>query len=102
MPRLAVLRLCNLTKMVVKEPNEPCVFVAHLAETPSDAQLRRLVAASPWSPVMIEAMLGPWDAATKAFEAEIQTIDSMPKHPLPAKPRRKCQARKQHNRMVEM
>ena len=102
MPRLSVLRLCNLTKMVVKEPNEPCVFLISLTETPSDAQLRRMVTATPWNPVMREAMLGPWNEVNNTFEAEIQAIESMPKHPSAIKPRRKCEAKKQDNKMVQM
>ena len=58
MPRLAVLRMHSMTRLTVKEPNEPCVFLVNLPEPPSDMQLRRLVLAAPWSPVMIEAMLG--------------------------------------------
>ena len=102
MPRLAVLRQCSMSKLVVKEPNEPCVFILKLSESPSDAQLRRLVAASPWNPVMIEVMLGDWNAEDNTFDAEIQTIESMPRIPAPMKPRRKCEARKQHSRMVQM
>jgi len=102
MPRLAVLRLYNLNRIVVKEPNEPCVFVVNLPDPLTDAQLRRLATAAPWSPVMIEAALGAWDAAKKTFDAEIQAIESAPKIPPPLKPRRKCEARKQHCRLLQM
>ena len=97
-----MLRMHSLTRMVVKEPNEPCVFLISLPDPPSDMQLRRLVLAAPWNPVMIEAALGQWHPETKTFDAEIQTIESMPRAPAPLKPRRQCAARKQHMRLVCM
>jgi len=102
MPRLAVLRLRGLSQVVVKEPNEPCVFHLHLQEPLTDTQLRRLAIAAPWEPVMIEAALGEFHAEQNTFDAEIQTIEIAPKHPPPFKPRRKCEARKQHCRFVQM
>jgi hypothetical protein len=102
MPRFAVLRLCNLNRVVVKEPNEPCIFILHLTEPLTDTQLRRLAIAAPWSPVMIEAALGAWNAAQNTFGAEIQAIETSPKLVPPLKPRRKCEARKQHCRFLQM
>jgi hypothetical protein len=100
MPRLAVLRMHSMTRLTVKEPNEPCVFLVNLPEPLTDMQLRRLVLAAPWSPVMIEAMLGPWHPGTKTFDAEIQAIESMPRAPAPPKPKRQCTARRQNCRLV--
>ena len=100
--RFAVLRQCTLSKLVVKEPNEPYVLILKPSEPLADAQLRHLVTASPWNPVMIEATLGPWDPVDGFFEAEIHTIEIMPKVPPPPKPRRKCDARKQHSRMLHL
>lgn len=102
MTRFAVLRLCGLNKIVVKEPNEPCIFILNLPDPLTDAQLRRLALAAPWSPVMIEATLGPWDASKNTFDAEIQAIESTPKITPPLKLRRKCEARKQHCRFLQM
>jgi hypothetical protein len=102
MPRFAVLRLCNLNRMVVKEPNEPCIFVLHLSEPLTDTQLRRLAIAAPWNPVMIEVALGARNAAQNTFDAEIQAIETSPKLPPPFKPKRKCEARKQHCRFLQM
>jgi hypothetical protein len=100
--RLAVIRQPSLSTLVVKEPNEPRVFIIKLSEPLSDAQLRRLVVASPWNPVMIEAVMGPWDSSDNTFDAEIQTVECMPKIPPPLKPKRKCDARKQHSRMLQL
>jgi hypothetical protein len=102
MPRLAVLRLHSVSRIVAKEPNEPCVFLLNLPDALTDAQLRRLVVAAPWNPVMIEATLGMWNPQTKTLDAEIQAIESLPRLPAVLKPRRKCEARKQHNRMLQM
>ena len=102
MPRLAVLRLRGLSQVIVKEPNEPCVFHLHLQEPLTDTQLRRLAIAAPWAPVMIEAALGAFHTDQNAFDAEIQTIEIGPKNPPPFLPRRKCAARKQHNRKCNL
>jgi hypothetical protein len=51
---------------------------------------------------MIEATLGMWNPQTKTLDAEIQAIESLPRLPAVLKPRRKCEARKQHNRMLQM
>ena len=100
--RLAVLRLCNLDRLVVKEPYNPCVFIVRPSDPLADAQLRRLVTASPWNPIMTEATVGAWDATEGVFDVEIHTIELMPKIAPPPKPRRKCDARKQNTRMLHM
>ena len=100
--RLAVLRLCAIDKLTAKEPSEPCVFVIQPSDPLTDAQLRLLVTASPWRPVMVEATLGRWDHEANAFEADITTIETMPAIPLMPKARRKCEVKKQHNRMLEL
>jgi hypothetical protein len=102
MPRLAVLRLRSLTQLVVKEPNEPCVFILNLDEPLTDTQTRRLAIAAPWNPVMVEATLGALDASQNAFHAELQAIEIAPKPLPPLKPRRKCGARKQHCRLLQL
>ena len=100
--RLAVLRLCAVDRLAAKEPNEPCVFVIRPSDPLTDAQLRRLVAASPWKPIMVEATLGRWDQEANTFEADITTIETMPAAPLMPKARRKCEVKKQHNRMLQL
>jgi len=100
--RLAVLRLCSVDRLTAKEPNEPCVFVIQPSDPLTDVQLRRLATASPWRPVMVEAALGRWDHEANAFEADITTIETMPATPLMPKARRKCEVKKQHNRMLHL
>jgi hypothetical protein len=87
--RLAVLRLADLDTLYAKEPGSP-VVMALRPETPLfDAQIKRLVVATPWNPVMIEANVGRWQESIKAFPAEIQTVESAPKPPTTGRHRRR-------------
>lgn len=97
MTRYMVLRLCNANKLAIKEPNAPCVLLCAPADPLSDAQLRRLVLAAPWSPVAIEGTL-----SNTQMVVDIESIEILPKPPQPPKPRRKCDAKKQHARMLSL
>jgi len=78
--RLAVLRLADLDTLYAKEPTSPVVMAIKPTPPLFDAQITRLVAATPWSPVMIEANVdfNDWER-NKAFRAEVQTVESAPK-----------------------
>jgi hypothetical protein len=78
--RLAVLRLADLETLYAKEPTSPVVMAIRPTPPLCDAQITRLVAATPWNPVMIEADvdLSTWQE-NSAFRAEIQTVESAPK-----------------------
>lgn len=102
MTRFSVLRLCHMNKLVVKEPNDPCVILLKPSDPLSDAQLRRLVLATPWAPVMVEAEIEGWNASDNTFNAQIESIETIPKIPQPLKPKRKCDAKKQHSRIVQL
>ena len=100
--RLVVLRQINLDKLVVKEPYSPCVLLIRPSEPLTDAQLRRLVTATPWNPVAMDATIGAWDSREGVFETEIHSIELMPKIPQPLKSRRRSDARKQHASLLHM
>ena len=78
--RLAVLRLADMETLYAKEPTSPVVMAIRPTPPLCDAQITRLVAATPWNPVMIEADVdfNGW-TSHNAFRAEIQTVESAPK-----------------------
>ena len=82
--RMAALRLTDACTLHAKESDSSPVMLT-LKPTPplENAQLRRLAPATPWKPVMIGAVVDfeKWDPDTKAFEAEIHTIESLPRLP---------------------
>ena len=103
MTRFSVLRLCHASKLVIKEPNRPTTLVAIPADPLHDAQLRRLVLAAPWAPIFIEATLEEgWDPKAGAFRVQIESIELPPRRPEPPRPKRRCDANKQHSRMLSL
>lgn len=81
--RLAALRLTSIDTLTVKEPSLPVAYRLNITEPLSNAQLNRLVLATPWKPMMIEATVGEWNDDTKSFDASIEVIESQPKIPTP-------------------
>ena len=69
--RLAVLRLVGTNLLYAKEPESPVVLALSLSEPLHDEQLKHLVVAAPWSPVMIEALV-------EGTRARIDVIEPLP------------------------
>jgi hypothetical protein len=81
--RLTALRLERIDSLVVKEPHTPVTFKLNLVDPLSDAQLNLLTLASPWKPMMVDAILGEWNERGKSFDAVIAVIETPSKSVAP-------------------
>ena len=79
--RLMAIRLIKIDTLMVKEPLLPIAFKINITEQLTEAQLSRLVLASPWMPMAIEVQLGDWNNTKGSFDATISSIESLPKTP---------------------
>jgi hypothetical protein len=79
--RLTALRLIGIDSLIVKEPMLPVAFKLSIIDPLSDAQLNRLVLATPWKPITVEAHVGGWNECTNSFDATIVLIENPPKPP---------------------
>jgi hypothetical protein len=79
MTKLAVLRLENMSRLVVKEPESPVVLTVLLCDELVPEQVRHLCVASLFNPVMVEADILEWDGAAQAFRARLTNIEILPK-----------------------
>jgi hypothetical protein len=78
--RFAAIRLVKADTLLVKKTDQPVSLKLNLVDPLTDAQMRLLAQASPWSPLIILVQLGQWNDRLLALDAVVTEIESPPRN----------------------